>query len=425
MIRDIAIVMRGTLIAQALGFVVLPVLARLFQPAAFGNYQLFTAILTFLLVFPTMRYEIAILRARGMRELRALVQLCAFLILIVSFIFAALMLLLSALGWPPLLDRLPFPTWLMALSLLFGGAAQCLAILVTREKAFSTSARSKILQSTSYIGASLGIGAVNPVPAGLIVADLAGRIANSLYLVRWSMRNLPRLWTRPRRQELAAVARRYREYPYISAPGTLINVTGGILTPIMIYASFNAAASGQFALLDRSVNLPLGLVVISVAQVFTAQFSAELVRDPAAAAAHFRQTLRYLALLAVPPMLVLIVAGPWLFALVFGEQWRLAGELGQLMAPAFGSLLIAGPLHMVLTVMGYQKLQTAWEIGRLAVITGLWLLISRFGLPLKVAVAGYSGVIVLTSVAFVLLAYANVPRGRGAAPVRAQPVDGP
>jgi O-antigen/teichoic acid export membrane protein len=134
--------------------------------------------------------------------------------------------------------------------------------------------------------------------------------------------------------------------------------------------------------------------------------------------------VRYLALLALAPTLVLVLAGPWLFSLVFGAQWRLAGELGQIMAPAFGALLIAGPLHMVLTVMGYQKLQTAWEVGRLTAITALWLLISRFDLPLKVAVAGYSGILVLTSAAFVLLAYANVPRGRPAA-ARMQPVDGP
>ena len=410
MIKDIAIVMRGTLIAQALGFFALPLLTRLFEPAAFGNFQLFASILTLLLVFPTMRYEVALLRARGMRELRAVAQLCALLIVVVSLVFAVLAGLLCWLGWPRILDQLPFPIWLLVLALLFGGTAQFLAVLVTRQKAFRTSARSKILQSTCYVGTGLSIGAVTPFPGGLVVADLAGRLANSFYLIGWSRRLMPTLWKPASRRELAAVARRYREYPCISVPGTMINVVGGILTPIMIYASFSAMASGQFALLDRSVNLPVALIIISVAQVFTAQFSADLSRDPAAAATQFRQVLRYMSLLALAPMLVLLVAGPWLFTLVFGEQWRLAGELGQIMAPAYAAMLVTGPFHMVLTVMGRQKLQTAWEIGRLAAVTGLWLLIPRLGLSLKMGVAGYSAIIVLASAAFLTIAYASMPR---------------
>ena len=410
MIKDIAIVMRGTLIAQALGFLALPLLTRFFEPATFGNFQLFVSILTLLLVFPTMRYEVALLRARTMRELRALVQLCAMLIVTVSLLFAAFAGLYSWLGWPRILDALPFSIWLLVLALLFGGMAQFLAILVTRQKAFRTSARSKILQSTSYVGTGLAIGAVAPFPSGLVVADLVGRLANSVYLIGWSRRTMPALWKPAPRREVVAVARRYREYPYISVPGTVINVMGGILTPVMIYATFSAMASGQFGLLDRSVNLPLALVIISVAQVFTAQFSADLARDPVAAAAQFRQVLRYMSLLALAPMLVLLVAGPWLFALVFGEQWRLAGELGQIMAPAYAAMLISGPFHMVLTVMGRQKLQTAWELGRLAGVTGLWLLIPRLHLSLKMGVAGYSAIIVLASAVFLIMAYASMPR---------------
>src|SRR5205085_9641733 len=134
MIKDIAIVMRGTLIAQALGFLALPLLTRFFEPATFGNFQLFVSILTLLLVFPAMRYEVALLRARTMRELRALVQLCAMLIVTVSLLFAAFAGLYSWLGWPRILDALPFSIWLLVLALLFGGMAQFLAILVTRQK---------------------------------------------------------------------------------------------------------------------------------------------------------------------------------------------------------------------------------------------------------------------------------------------------
>lgn len=410
MIRDIATIMRGTLIAQGLGFLALPLLSRLFSPEAFGNYQLFVSILTLLLVFPTLRYEVALLRAHEGREFRALAQLCLYLSILVAAVISLLLVLLDTIGFPRQIQALPFPVWMLGLALLFGGIVQFLTIIATRQKRFATIANSKILQAGAYAGTGLGIGTATHLPTGLIVADLAGRIANAVYLGIWAKRTMRRTWRPVGRASLAAVARRYREYPFISVPGTVINVVGGILTPVMIYASFSPAASGQYGLLDRSINLPLGLVVIAVSQVFTAQFSAELRRDTKAAAAYFRRVLGYMGLLALAPLLILLIAGPWLFEFVFGAEWRVAGELSQLMAPAFGCALLSGPVNMVLTVMGHQKLQTSWEVARLSLVAGLWAAVPRMNISLYTAVGLYSLILVICNVGFIALAYVMLRR---------------
>jgi O-antigen/teichoic acid export membrane protein len=410
MIRDIATVMRGTVIAQAIGFAALPILSRMFVPEAFGHYQLFISLLTLLLVFPTLRYEVALLRANSPREFRALAQLCLFLALAVTATLGLLLGVLDLVGWPPQIRDLPFPIWLLIAATLFGGFGQLLNILATREKSFGTIANSKILQSATYAGTGLTLGATAPIPTGLILADVVGRVGHTAWLGLWSRRAVAGLWRPVGRTSLIAVARRYREYPFISTPGTAINVLGGILTPVMIYASFSPAVAGQYALIDRSVNLPLGLVIISIGQVFTAQFSAELRRDANAAAAHFRRVLGYMGLLALGPLIVLIAAGPWLFTFVFGAEWQTAGELSRILAPAYASSLLSGPVHMVLTVMGHQKLQTAWEVSRLVLVVGLWTLVPRLDLSLDTAVAVYSGILVACNVGFVCLSYAMVRR---------------
>ena len=415
MIRDIATVMRGTLIAQAIGFAALPVLSRLFEPAAFGHYQLFISMLTLLLVLPTLRYEVALLRVEEGEEYRALIQIC--LILSVG-IAAALGLIgggLALAQWPPQIAELPFPLWMLLLAVLSGGIAQFITILGTREKAFATIANSKVLQSVIYVAVAVGIGALIPTGSGLILADVLGRVALVVCLAAWAHRTFAAGWSAVPRRAMLLVAKRYREYPYISTPGTLINVLGGILSPIMIYASFSAAASGQFGLLERSVGLPLSLVVASVGQVFTAQFSAELRRDVRGAATYYRRILGYMALLAMAPLVVLSISGPWLFGLVFGEEWHLAGQLSQVMAPAYASILLSGPTHMVLTVMGHQKLQTAWEISRLALVIGLWAAVPYLGIPLETAVLAYSIILVMCNLGFVAIAFTTLQRAVHAA----------
>src|SRR5438132_12681156 len=114
MLKDVALVLRGTVIAQVIGFLALPLLSRLLAPEAFGNLQLFTSILTLMLVFSTLRYEIAILRARDGRRLAAVVRLCLLLILASTLVFGAAVALVWA-GWLGI-PQPPFPLWLLLLS---------------------------------------------------------------------------------------------------------------------------------------------------------------------------------------------------------------------------------------------------------------------------------------------------------------------
>ena len=402
--------MRGTVIAQAIGFAALPLLSRLFSPAAFGNYQLFLSIVTLLMVFTTLRYEVALLRAHDGRELRALAQLCVFICCAVTGLMTVALYAMAAVGWPRQIAALPFPIALLVLAVFFGGLAQYLTVLVTRQKAFSTGANSKMIQGVSYAGTGVSIGWLKPVSSGLVIADVVGRVANSIWLLFWTRKNLPWLWRPARAVDLIAVARRYREYPYISVPGTVINVLGGIATPVLIYAEFSANESGQYGLLERGVSLPIALIILAVAQVFTAQFSADLRHNPALAMDRFKRTLILMGSLATGLALALLIVAPVAFLIAFGRDWSIAGRLAQIMAPAFASMLLSGPLNMVLTVMGHQKLQTAWEVFRLSLVVLLWTLVPTLNWTLDTAMLGYSAVITIANVGFVALAYIMLRR---------------
>ena len=52
--------MTGTTISQMIPFAVMPILSRLFTPEEFGLYAFYISIVTFLVVFSTGRYELAI-----------------------------------------------------------------------------------------------------------------------------------------------------------------------------------------------------------------------------------------------------------------------------------------------------------------------------------------------------------------------------
>ena len=126
MIRNIFLVMRGTVLAQLIGFLALPYLARLFEPAAFGHYQLFISLVTLALVLPTLRYEIALLRVEDGREYRDLVRLCLGLALAVTAVAAIIVAAIELSDWRKILADVPFSPWLVVVAMLIGGLAQVL-----------------------------------------------------------------------------------------------------------------------------------------------------------------------------------------------------------------------------------------------------------------------------------------------------------
>jgi O-antigen/teichoic acid export membrane protein len=95
---------------------------------------------------------------------------------------------------------------------------------------------------------------------------------------------------------------------------------------------------------------------------------------------------------AAIPALGVAALAPTLFPLVFGGQWVLAGEFSRIMTPLFFVSFIVSPVAMSLTLLGRQKTQMIWDVGRLLGVVGIWLLIhhqrwnARWGVALHVAV---------------------------------------
>lgn len=61
-----------------------------------------------------------------------------------------------------------------------------------------------------------------------------------------------------------------------------------------------------------------------------------------------------LAHIAMPPALILVIAGPELFTLVFGESWQQAGQFAQWMAPFIYIQFITSPLSRINAVLEKQ-----------------------------------------------------------------------
>ena len=351
--RSTLTLLAGGVIAQALPLLLGPWLTRLYSPDDWGRYALFSVFAANLAVVACARYEYALPMAADEAEARDLMALCLYLIMAVTALSVVLAIVLSVTR------TLQQAAWL-PLAVAAAGAAQWLTLWTTRAQRFKSLAATR---ATQFGGAALvqaAAGVAHAGAAGLI----AGPIVASVAALAWLRHPAPAggwagLWRVPR-QAMQSVARKHRSFPLFNTPHTFANALSDTLTIALLVASTGEAAAGFWGLCMRYLKAPATLMGGALSQ---ALYPRLVGAEPIEARATVRRAMAVLALIALPLVLVLLLAGPALFAFAFGERWREAGDLAQALAPYIGAHFIASPLAVVTMAWDAQ----AWAL-RLALI---------------------------------------------------------
>jgi O-antigen/teichoic acid export membrane protein len=100
---------------------------------------------------------------------------------------------------------------------------------------------------------------------------------------------------------------------------------------------------------------------------------------------------------------ILLCFAPGLVTFVFGDRWRAAGEIMQVMVlPAYANLLY-GSVNMVLTVLGAQRMEFIWQALRLAVVSTVWIVATRLHLGLMQIIIIHAGIVTTISLGYILV----------------------
>lgn len=396
--------MGGTIAASALTLVMLPILTRIFSPEQFGFLQLFQVVLSLPLVAVSLRYEIALLETNDDIIFSRLLIICYAVMLLVT-LFALLACVLVYAGIFSVETRLLSVYWWLPAGLFSAGLLQISSYVALRYKVFPLIGWVKVVQVIvfSLVAVFLGLG-VATFAAGLIVAETVGKFIAAATMLAKSRSACIALRKYPvRLRSLLDVALQFRKMPLQALPSALLGAASAAITPIAIFSCFGAAAAGQFALLERCINVPIALVAGVVAQAFTAHFADDLRNGDAAIHAKFRRLVAQLLKLAVCPCILLVAFAPVLFRQIFGVIWEPAGQMVQVLGPAFLASFVTFPINMALLLLGTPSTQLRWELFRFVCLGALWIIAKWMEVSLVIAVFWYGLVLCLCAIVFLKL----------------------
>lgn len=380
-------------------FVSMPILTRLYEPAAFGVLAVYAAIVAILGLVAAGRWELAIPLARDPKELAGIGALAAITMVgstamvtgLLFFFSTSIMDLLSA---PELLTLWP----LIPVGILGASAYQVMSYWAVRRGAYGSIGGTTLLRSTVQVGGQVGFFRLFPGGAGLVLGQMLGQMVGAGHLAR-RVAHPEVSGTRIGRKDIAAALREHWRFPVFSGPASLMNVASRQGPALVVAGLFGAQWAGWYTVAERVVAQPMRAIGNSTAQVFYGEVSSDL-REGSVDRAR-RRFLRVSAVLFViglVPALLLFLFGPVLFRLAFGPGWEPAAELAGALAVAMAFQLAASPVSQTLNLVRRQSWVLVLDGLRLVLTMGVLVVVYRRGGGPVAAVQGYAAILALVYV---------------------------
>ncbi len=426
-IRKFIMLSSGTVIGQALIVASSPLLTRLFTPTEFGLFAIFSALVGICGVVSALRFEFAIPIAQDDADAAALVKVAMLASLVTAGVTA---LAVHGIGaWFLRLIEAPqlaVLLWFLPVAVLLWGVGSALVFWSIRRSRFNVNGLTQTLQFGGQAFSQVGLGFVGAGTAGLILGYLGGYVVRlGHHLARLPAAERRLIAAQPAARLWDGVVRNWR-YPAFVLPSSFLQSACQLTPAILISILYGPALAGLYALSQRIVGLPVRLFSEAASHVFLGEL-----RNAHGVALHrlFVRTLALFTGFGVAGALPILLFGPPLFALLFGEPWRAAGVIVQLLLPLHVVRFIVLPISQLLYSFNRQDIHLFSSIGNAGALIGSFAAGYVFELDAYTTILIYS---VATSCSFLFylafswrlarnaraLPWADVTSAQGSNPVR-------
>ena len=364
-VRAVGTMALSSAIGQLAIFCTLPVLTRLYEPAAFGLHATFMAFVGIASVGICLCMEHRIVSTADDTEadnvFAAALMGIPLTVSIAACVLAAL-ITFDVFGYQGL------PIWCvpgMALMLGLNGVYSACRSRVVRQQDYATIARNGLTQNLARAAAPLVMFPLAPFWLGLTGGELAGRMVGVRGLARRVLHR--RLGTAVWRQPAAWWALLRKEYRYSAVLlGTvLVDAGASQLVSPLLASTYGAQAAGEYFLVAMIMVAPSALIGAGAADVIHAKGAELFHTDPAALPAFARKSASGLLALGLAIFVPIYLLAPFVLPLVFGEKWPHVVDAVQAMTPFAVVGFVASPCARLLASVNRMKIKVLSDAVRL------------------------------------------------------------
>jgi len=386
----------GASLGQVITLSVSLVLARFYTPAEFGDWSLFMAIVAILSVVSTARYEMAIMLPEKQRDAINILAL-SILIAGATSIVVMLVILIAGSFFTGFFDDSSsaiYWLYLVPVAVFIKGSHQAFNYWSTRNKQYPRNAMGRVSNSATAAIVNVGLGHWRFGPWGviefgtwgtlrfgawgLVLGQVLGLLVDLLVLVKGSVVSPGEMYRQLSWATMKENLKKYSNFAKINSPHALVDNIKEHGIVFLITYFFAATILGHYSFILRILKAPVGLIGSSIYQVFYQRAATGYAKNEDIQSLIW-QIYKKNILIALPLFGVLFFVVEDLFVLVYGESWRVAGEIGQILMPWLFFQFMASPVSSISIIANKQTEAMYFTIADLFLRAGALILGAHYG----------------------------------------------
>ena len=372
--KNMFVVMSGTAVAQVIGFLLTPVVSRLFNADDFGLFGAFNSLVAIVVAGVTFQYSQALMLPKNDED-----AMNVFAVSGLSVLFVSVISLLAVALFPDTFVSLmkasssSWLVWLLPLAIFSGGVLQTFQAWCVRRKAFKRTSASQVIRSIFVNISQIIAGFFHAGGGGLVGSTVTANGVASVSLAPQLFKQDAHLfkyisWKRMRHQALE-----YRDFPLYSTPQNVMNALSLSLPVLLLTHFYGIGIAGSYAFGVRLLMVPMNFVLTALRQVLF-QKGSETYNRGISLMPLFLKTTGGLLAIGLLPTLIMFIWSPQIFTFVFGDDWHVAGQYARWLILWIGTVFMNVPSILFAKILRMQRQMMFYDVFLLIARTSAFVL---------------------------------------------------
>lgn len=385
-VKNIAILVSGTIAGYFINFVLLPLISRVYSPMEIGEYDLIISTGTFVLDAIGLGLLIAIMLPKENKKAK---NICSIMLVSNLFFLVLLGILFGGVFRKYELYHVSFnyllSLFLLGTYLLTYNVQNIYYSFINREKNYKILFWNPILSAIANNAFSILFGLLGWGTAGYLLGTILSYILCIIYMSRQVCPFRRRLSISELKQTLI----QYKEIPLIQLPANIISTISTVI-PIQFFGRiFGTEMLGGYSMACKILSAPIALLATPVNRVIYRSIIEKKNANQNVGEFCF-QVIEKNIKIAVFPIAVLIIGGKYIVAFVLGPQWENVSFYLSVLGFLYLLTFCSGCLSGTFVALGRQKISLLLSFIAILKCVITFGIIQIFHLPIEIAIVLYA-----------------------------------
>ncbi len=387
--QNVLIVMMGTVLAQAVPVLVLPILTRFIPPLELGQYfQWYSASLV-CAVLVVCSLDMAIYTAETKEEISDITRVVVGLSWI-FLVFACILAFSMALTGFRILNISPMQVLATGMYSGMSAVTQCIIAEHVYDGRFVKQAKAKIVYALMPAILQLLFLVIGGSWGHIIAGQLAGMALTLYILSRVNGSSIFSLLFSSDKNIIRHGLQKWKRFPMFSLPANLVGSVSSQSPLLAIGVLYGAETAAHYGVALKTIAIPIGFLGGAILTVFKRDASEEF-RSIKNCKSTYVKAMRNLVLFSLVMGLTVWLLSDLVFEIGYGKEYRQSSDFAKLLLPALLMGFIASPLSFTFYLNHKQHWDLLWQASLAASIFIIFMSTNTINEAVGVYSAVYAG----------------------------------